>query len=242
MRKEALLRRGGALIRSWGRGLAEILYPEGAVCLGCGRLSDGECLCPACREELRYSDVLDSWQLRDIGGVPVWCMRPHRDLPRKLVLRLKHGTEARAAKAMAGMLRDRPDYFLHPAPGTVVTWVPGPKGRIRERCIDHGKRLAEAVAAELGLECRPLLIRKKSTLTGSAALSAAVVCAALPKRQKIFCIRKWQMYVHRCLQMPVYTNRHLREGKPCCVSLHPLAIRKHKESASFARKRRTFIR
>ena len=162
MRKEALLRRGGALIRSWGRGLAEILYPEGAVCLGCGRLSDGECLCPACREELRYSDVLDSWQLRDIGGVPVWCMRPHRDLPRKLVLRLKHGTEARAAKAMAGMLRDRPDYFLHPAPGTVVTWVPGPKGRIRERCIDHGKRLAEAVAAELGLECRPLLIRKKN--------------------------------------------------------------------------------
>ena len=162
MRKEALLRRGGALIRSWGRGLAEILYPEGAVCLGCGRLSDGECLCPACREELRYSDVLDSWQLRDIGGVPVWCMRPHRDLPRKLVLRLKHGTEARAAKEMAGMLRDRPDYFLHPAPGTVVTWVPGPKGRIRERCIDHGKRLAEAVAAELGLECRPLLIRKKN--------------------------------------------------------------------------------
>ena len=162
MRKEALLRRGGALIRSWGRGLAEILYPEGAVCLGCGRLSDGECLCPACREELRYSDVLDSWQQRDIGGVPVWCMRPHRDLPRKLVLRLKHGTEARAAKAMAGMLRDRPDYFLHPAPGTVVTWVPGPKGRIRERCIDHGKRLAEAVAAELGLECRPLLIRKKN--------------------------------------------------------------------------------
>lgn len=162
MRKEALLRRGGALIRSWGRGLAEILYPEGAVCLGCGRLSDGECLCPACREELRYSDVLDSWQLRDIGGVPVWCMRPHRDLPRKLVLRLKHGTEARAAKTMAGMLRDRPDYFLHPAPGTVVTWVPGPKGRIRERCIDHGKRLAEAVAAELGLDCRPLLIRKKN--------------------------------------------------------------------------------
>ena len=162
MRKEALLRRGGALIRSWGRGLAEILYPEGAVCLGCGRLSDGECLCPACREELRYSDVLDSWQLRDIGGVPVWCMRPHRDLPRKLVLRLKHGTEARAAKAMAGMLRDRPEDFLHPAPGTVVTWVPGPKGRIRERCIDHGKRLAEAVAAELGLECRPLLIRKKN--------------------------------------------------------------------------------
>ena len=162
MRKKALLRRGGALIRSWGRGLAEILYPGGAVCLGCGRLSDGECLCPACREELRYSDVLDSWQMRDIGGVPVWCMRPHRDLPRKLVLRLKHGTEARAAKAMAGMLRDRPDYFLHPAPGTVVTWVPGPKGRIRERCIDHGKRLAEAVAAELGLECRPLLIRKKN--------------------------------------------------------------------------------
>ena len=34
-----------------------------------------------------------------------------------------------------------------------------PESRRRERCIDHGKALAEAAAARLGLPCRPLLLR-----------------------------------------------------------------------------------
>ena len=147
-------------LRRWIGYLREIVYPEGAVCLGCGKISDGNCLCPACREELKNADVLESWETRELDGVTAWSMRPHRDLPRKLILRMKHGAESRAAGALAGILRDRPDYFPDLPEDTVVTWVPGPKVRIRERCIDHGRSLAEAVAAELGLPCEELILRR----------------------------------------------------------------------------------
>ena len=140
--------------------LREIVYPEGAICLGCGKISDGETLCPACREELRFGDVLESWETRSLGSVQAWSMRPHRGLPRKLVLRMKHGAERRAARELASILQDRPAYFPSLPPDTVVTWVPAPKVRTRERCIDHGQALAEAVAAELGLGCRALLRRR----------------------------------------------------------------------------------
>ena len=142
-----------------GRLLRETVYPEGAVCAGCGKTSRGGYLCPACREELMHSEVLASWESRELAGVTAWSMRPHRGLARELVLRLKHGTEAGAAEALAGMLRERPDWFPDYPPDTVVTWVPAPKSRIRERCIDHGQALACAVARELGLSCRPLLRR-----------------------------------------------------------------------------------
>ena len=140
--------------------LLQILYPEGAVCPGCGKISDGEYLCPACRKELETGEMLDSWHLRDLHGVPAWSIRPHRGLARKLVLRLKYGTEARAAAALTGLLRQRPPVFPELSPNTVVTWVPMPVRRRRERCIDHGKRLAEGTARELGLPCRELLRRE----------------------------------------------------------------------------------
>ncbi len=149
----------GALWRNARRVIWETVYPEGAVCAACGRISAGECLCPACREELLHSEVLESWETRNLGSVQAWSMRPHRGVARELVLRLKHGTEARAAKELAGMLAQRPDWVPAPPPGTVVTWVPTPKGRVRERCIDHGEALAKAVAEESGLACRPLLRR-----------------------------------------------------------------------------------
>ena len=101
-----------AKIRSLaGRGirvLREIVYPEGTVCAGCGKLSDGNYLCPACRGTLRNSDLLESWERRDLDGAEAWSIRPHRDLPRQLVLRLKHGAEARAAEELMSLLRDRP--------------------------------------------------------------------------------------------------------------------------------------
>ena len=140
--------------------LLEILYPEGAVCLGCGRISDGECLCPACRQELDCGSMLEAWSTRDLDGVPAWSARPHTGLPRKLVLELKHHAAGCAADALAGMLRTRPAAFPEPEAGTVVTWVPGPKSRIRERMTDHGRLLAGAAARELGLPCRQLLRRR----------------------------------------------------------------------------------
>ena len=140
--------------------LREIIFPEGAVCLGCGKLSDGKCLCPSCREELLHSDMLESWELRDLKGVPAWSMRPHRGLPRKLVLQLKHGAVACAVEELAGILKEKPSYFPAMDLKTIVTWVPAPKARTRERGIDHGRLLAEAVGRELGLKCRPLLKRR----------------------------------------------------------------------------------
>ena len=148
-------------LRRCGEILREIVYPEGAFCLACGRTARGDCLCPECREELRNLYVLESWNSERLTGqVTVWSMRPHRGVARQLVLRLKFGAEKRAAAELAALLRDRPPLFPVLPPETVVTWVPGPKNRIRERCIDHGRLLAEAAAAELGLRCEPLLIRK----------------------------------------------------------------------------------
>ena len=145
--------------------LFQILYPEGAVCLGCGTISRGECLCPACRKELETGEMLDSWNLRDLHGIPAWSIRPHRGLARKLVLRLKYGAEARAATELTRLLRRRPAAFPEFCPDTVVTWVPMPKRRRRERCIDHGKMLAQGTAGELGLPCRELLMRKGNSRT-----------------------------------------------------------------------------
>ena len=54
--------------------LLQILYPEGAICLGCGKVSNGECLCPVCRKELETGEMLDSWNLRDLHGIPAWSI------------------------------------------------------------------------------------------------------------------------------------------------------------------------
>lgn len=155
-------RRGGitGTVRKVRDLLREILYPEGALCLNCGKISDGNTLCPGCRQDLREGDLLESWETGEVSGVPFWSMRPHRGISRTLILRLKHGAESRAAAELASILRTRPAYFPELSPDTVVTWVPGPKERILERGVDHGKLLAEAAAQELGLSCRPLLIRR----------------------------------------------------------------------------------
>lgn len=151
---------GKKLVQRGLRILREMVYPEGAVCLGCGRISRGDCLCPACRKELQEKDFMESWEIRRVEGVQAWSMRPHRGIARQLVLRMKHGAESRAAAELAALVRTRPEAFPQLDPETVVTWVPGPKDRIRERCIDHGKMLAEAVAGELGLKSGQMLQRK----------------------------------------------------------------------------------
>ena len=152
----APFRKGALRIREV---LGEIVFPEGAVCLGCGRISDGHALCSACRAELENGELLESWNQENIAGVPAWSIKPHRGLARKLVLTLKHGSERRAGAELTGMLRNRPDYFPSFPPDTVVTWVPMPKRRRMERGIDHGRALAEGAAEELGLTCRALLLR-----------------------------------------------------------------------------------
>ena len=144
--------------------IRQILYPEGALCLNCGKTAKGSCLCPACRWDLENGEVMDSWECRDLKGVKAWSIRPHRGVARQLVLSLKYGAEACAAKELGSLLRLRPAAFPALPAETQVTWVPMPRNRRRERCIDHGRMLAEAAARELGLECRELILRRKNGL------------------------------------------------------------------------------
>ena len=140
----------------WKRACLDVLYPEGAVCLGCGRISDGNCLCPDCRRDLRHAGMLYAWDRRMLDGVPVWSMRLHEGLARTLVLKLKFDDDACAAEALADILLPLPEE-LTLSPDTVITWVPMPASRRRERCVDHAHLLAQAFAGRLRLLCRPLL-------------------------------------------------------------------------------------
>ncbi len=140
--------------------LREILYPEGAICQGCGKISDGRALCPDCREALRHSGMLEAWAFREVDGVPVWSLREHEKLARHLVLRLKYNACACVAEELAEIVVPLSG-DLKLSPDTIVTWVPMPASRRRERCVDHGRLLAEASARRLRLLCRPLLLRRE---------------------------------------------------------------------------------
>lgn len=134
------------------RRLEDFVWPRGVHCLCCGCVSGGMLLCEDCREEL------DAIRLPDEDGLvrSVW---QHADRARELVIGLKHGSMADCAAvlapAMAETLRQ-----MSPPQGTVLTWVTMPEDRRRERGIDHGRLLCEAVAAQTGLPCDQLLIRR----------------------------------------------------------------------------------
>ena len=150
--------------------IRDLVWPEGAVCCACGKISDGSPLCPACRSALRSDGSMFRWEKEDLGGgLTAWWMTPHTGIARTLVLRLKHRAEACIAKELTALLRPLPKDFSFPE-GTVVTWVAMPENRRRDRMIDHGRLLAEAVAEELSLPCRPLLVRRKTRDRNQARL------------------------------------------------------------------------
>ncbi len=138
----------------------EIIWPEGALCCACGRVTDGSSLCAACRDSLMNDGALFAWDRADPEpGLAAWSLRPHEGVPRLLIHRLKYGAEARAARLLAELLLPLPEEVSFP-PGTVVTWVTMPESRRRERAVDHGRLLAEAFAEKLSLPCRRLLLRR----------------------------------------------------------------------------------
>ena len=144
-------------LASW---LKDVVWPEGALCCACGRLSGEDGLCDACRASLLNDGVLFAWDRDDPEpGLTAWSLRPHAGVPRQLVLRLKYNAEARAARLLASLLLPLPEDFVLP-PDTVVTWVTMPESRRRERAVDHGRLLAEAFAEQLSLPCRRLLDRR----------------------------------------------------------------------------------
>ena len=157
-------------ILSWGK---DVVWPEDAFCCACGRISDRDGLCAACRESLEHDGFFFAWERSDPApDLPVWSLRPHEGVPRELVIRLKYGAEARAARILASLLLPLPDDVVFP-PDTVVTWVTMPESRRRERAVDHGRLLAEAFAEKLSLPCRQLLLRRDRHEKRQVNLTAA---------------------------------------------------------------------
>lgn len=157
--------------RAWTR-ILDLLFPSGAACLHCGRLSHGELLCPACREGLQNARLTNTCprcgaplDADDPCGfcaegwtLPARSAWVHRGIPAHLIHVLKDGGVADAAAAMAPHLAEAAADLTLPE-GTVVTWVPMPDKRRRERGIDHARLLAEQTAVRLHLPCRALLTR-----------------------------------------------------------------------------------
>ena len=173
-------------VRNWTR---DVLWPEGAFCCACGRVTDGGGLCAACRESLLHDGVFLAWERTDPApDLPAWSLRPHDGVPRDLILRLKYGAEARAARLLAELLLPLPPDVSFP-PDTVVTWVTMPESRLRDRAVDHGRLLAETFAEKLSLPCRQLLLRRdrreKRQVTLTAAQRAANLAGAFRPKESI---------------------------------------------------------
>lgn len=142
--------------------LMETVFPERAVCRVCGQITKDTVLCRECRDRLRFDGLSMAWDREELEpDLDAYVLRPHTGVARQLVLRLKHSAEKCVADELGDLLLPVPSHISF-APGTVVTWVPMPESRRRERCIDHGEMLAKAAAARLNLPCRSLLLRLKT--------------------------------------------------------------------------------
>ena len=150
--------------------LMETVFPERALCRACGKITEGGVLCAECQSRLRADGMTFAWDREDLEpDLSAYMLRPHAGIARQMVLRLKHNAEKCVAEELAGLIDPKPD-FIRFDPETVVTWVPMPESRRRERCIDHGQVLAEAAAARLGLPCRALLERLETKEKPQATL------------------------------------------------------------------------
>lgn len=155
-------------IRSW---LEEFIWPENAVCRSCGHISDDGVLCSRCRTQLMSDGTLFRWDTEELEpDLTAYYLTPHAGVARTLILRLKHSAEACTARPLADLLLPLPAGFSLPD-NTVVTWVTMPERRKRDRFIDHGRLLAEAVAKQLNLPCRCLLRRQETGEKNQASLN-----------------------------------------------------------------------
>jgi predicted amidophosphoribosyltransferase len=123
--------------------------------------------------DLQAQGFVFAWDRTELApGVTAWGLRPHAGIHRTLVHRLKYGAEARAAEALASLVLPLPDALSFP-PDIVVTWVTMPESRRRNRAVDHGRLLAEAVARRLSLPCRQLLVRRDVRTKSQVTLSVS---------------------------------------------------------------------
>ena len=130
-------------LRRADRALLDLVYPADAVCLLCGRAAGGELLCPECR------GALDACALPEDRHA-VWL---YTDAAGRLVRMLKERAAAPAAEVLARGIAEKLARADVP-PDAVITPVPMPSARRRERGIDHGLALAEALGVQTGRPVR----------------------------------------------------------------------------------------
>lgn len=134
----------------------DLVFPRRVWCMTCEERSCGELLCPACR------DRLEQLRLRDQTGNVRSAYR-YQDEVRELVHAFKFDSVDDAAQIFVSAMAEEAREMDLP-PDTVVTWVTMPERRRRARGMDHGRMLAEQLAAELGLPSRQLLVRRSRAL------------------------------------------------------------------------------
>lgn len=133
--------------------LTDIFWPRGTACLCCRELVDGGVLCPNCQAALAAVRM----KAHEQGGIR---SAYHYDgLAKELVIMLKLECAADAADVLAEAMAEEIRSMNLPE-DTVITWVTMPKRRLRERGIDHGRTLCEAVSRLCGMEVRQLLERQ----------------------------------------------------------------------------------
>lgn len=140
--------------------IADAIAPRGLICLCCDEYSEGQPLCPACAASLAAMRLTPE----QAGTEHRRAAYKYEGIAKRLVLLLKGSCLADAALPLAqGMVEELRAMAL--PPDTVLTWVTMPKARLRQRGIDHGRTLCEAVAAQVGLPVRQMLVRTKNTHT-----------------------------------------------------------------------------
>lgn len=129
-----------------------VLYPPNVTCLCYGEGSGGQPLCDACRMQMNLSRL-------DVEAEDgTWYTWAHEDVPRQLVLLLKHSGMTQAAEVLAEGMMGTVQMMDLPR-DIIVTWVTMPDKRRKKRGIDHGRVLAQCVAHRMNVPCLKLLIR-----------------------------------------------------------------------------------
>ena len=141
--------------------LLGLLYPP--KCPFCGRLlpeGGTEDICPECRGALPWTGSGAVTR----GSYFSACVSPlyYRDLARQGLLRFKFRRRSAAGscfgRLMAACVKANLSYEID-----LVTYVPLSFLRLRKRGYSQSRLLAEALAAQLGLPCVPLLRKRRHT-------------------------------------------------------------------------------
>ena len=167
-----------ALLHRLDQAFLALLFPQDAQCLLCAAPSHGLTLCGDCAsrlEALALSGPCCPRCGRPLTEAPCTRCRPedpvltrsalrHTGEAATLVHQLKFSALAAAAQPLANRMAACCASLSLPQ-GCVLTWVPMPDQRRRQRGIDHAECLAQSLGQRLQLPVRPLLRRTGETHT-----------------------------------------------------------------------------